>query len=61
MAHMKDHQVHGLSSDEANMTSQMTACQPEQIYQSSFHPPTPPTPTPTPKWSWQLKTAPRFS
>lgn len=42
MAHMKDHQVHGLSSDEANMTSQMTACQPEQIYQSSFHPPTPP-------------------
>lgn len=38
MAHMKDHQVHGLSSDEANMTSQMTACQPEQIYQSSFPP-----------------------
>lgn len=35
MAHMKAHQVHGLSSDEANMTSQMTACQPEQIYQSS--------------------------
>lgn len=54
MAHMKDHQVHGLSSDEANMTSQMTACQPEQIYQSSFHPP-------PPKWSWQLKAAPRFS